>query len=107
MGLKAFMLLSLGLAIFVNLTLEVAARELAESSTNFNTVESTEKSAIKNEVNDAKYPRGGYLGGGFGGYPGGGFGGYPGRWYGGYCRYGCCQRNFYGDGCYRCCYPVR
>ncbi|XP_055812026.1 glycine-rich protein-like [Solanum dulcamara] len=115
MGLKVFMLLSLALAILVILTSEVAARELAESSTN--TVEITKKSEKENEINDAKYPGGGYPGGGYGGYPGGGYGGYPGRWYGGYpgrwygggypgggyCRYGCCRRNYYGDGCYRCC----
>ncbi|KAH0640657.1 hypothetical protein KY285_037243 [Solanum tuberosum] len=103
MGLKVFILLSLALAIFVTLTSEVAARELAEGSTN--TVE-INKSQMENEVNEAKYPGDGF-GGGYGGY-----GGYPGRWYGGgypggrYCRFGCCPRNFYGDGgCFRCCYP--
>ncbi|XP_059298214.1 cold and drought-regulated protein CORA-like [Lycium ferocissimum] len=118
MGLKAFILLSLALAIFAIVTSEVAARELAESSTN--TVENTKKSEKKNEVTDAKYPGGGYEGypgggypgGGYGGYPGGGrgrggYGGYPGGGRGrggGYCPYGCCQRNYYGNGCYRCCY---
>ncbi|KAF3626087.1 glycine-rich cell wall structural protein [Capsicum chacoense] len=106
MGLKAFIILSFVLAIFVILKSDVAARELAESSTN--TVEMTKTFEKANEVNDAKYPGGGYPGGGYGGYPGG----YPGRWYGGgypggeYCRYGCCRRNYYGDVCYRCCnYP--
>lgn len=59
------------------------------------------------------YPYGGYPGGGWrggggypgrGGYPGGGWrggGGYPGGGHGGYCRWGCCNRGYYG-GC-RCC----
>ncbi|KAL3360133.1 hypothetical protein AABB24_016567 [Solanum stoloniferum] len=109
MGLKAFILLSLVLAIFAIVTSDVAARELAESSTT--TMENTKKSEKKNEVNDAKYP-----GGGYGGYPGGGggrggYGGYPGGGRGrggggggGYCSYGCCERNYYGNGCNRCCY---
>lgn len=48
------------------------------------------------------YPGGGYPGRG-GGYPGGhGGGGYPGHGGGGgYCRWGCCNRGYYG-GC-RCC----
>ncbi|KAG5567997.1 hypothetical protein H5410_064985 [Solanum commersonii] len=145
MGLKAFILLSLVLAIFAIVTSDVAARELAESSTT--TMENTKKSEKKNEVNDAKYPGGGYGGypgggypgggrggyggypgggggrggyggypgggggrGGYGGYPGGGggrggYGGYPGGGRGrGYCSYGCCERNYYGNGCNRCCY---
>ncbi|TMW85734.1 hypothetical protein EJD97_022637, partial [Solanum chilense] len=108
MGLKAFILLILVLAIFAIVTSHVAARELAESSTT--TMENTKE----NEVNDAKYPGGGYGGypgggrGGYGGYPGGGrgrggYGGYPG-YGGGYCSYGCCERNYYGNGCNRCCY---
>ncbi|KAL3329403.1 hypothetical protein AABB24_036474, partial [Solanum stoloniferum] len=126
MGLKAFILLILVLAIFAIVTSDVAARELAESSTT--TMENTKKSEKKNEVNDAKYPGGGYGGypgggypgggrGGYGGYPGGGggrggYGGYPGGgrghgrggYGGGYCSYGCCERNYYGNGCNRCCY---
>ncbi|XP_049370062.1 glycine-rich cell wall structural protein-like isoform X3 [Solanum verrucosum] len=135
MGLKAFILLSLVLAIFAIVTSDVAAGELAESSTT--TMENTKKSEKKNEVNDAKYPGGGYGGypgggggrggyggypgggggrGGYGGYPGGGggrggYGGYPGGGRGrggggggGYCSYGCCERNYYGNGCNRCCY---
>ncbi|CAD6250509.1 unnamed protein product [Miscanthus lutarioriparius] len=54
------------------------------------------------------YPGGGWRGGGGypgrGGYPGGGWrggGGYPGGGHGGYCRWGCCNRGYYG-GC-RCC----
>ncbi|KAL3329404.1 hypothetical protein AABB24_036475 [Solanum stoloniferum] len=108
MGLKVFILLSLALAICVTLTSEVAARELAEGSTNTVNIN---KSEMENEVNEAKYPGDGF-GGGYGGFPGGGYGGYPGRWYGGgypggrYCRFGCCPRNFYGGGgCFRCCYP--
>nr|XP_004247911.1 glycine-rich protein 3 short isoform-like [Solanum lycopersicum] len=104
MGLKLFILLTLALAVFITLTSEVAARELVESSTN--TVE-INKSEMENEVNEAKFPGDGF-GGGYGGFMGGGYGGYPGRWYGGggYCRFGCCRRNFYGDGgCIRCCYP--
>lgn len=67
------------------------------------TIVVTERSEMENEVNDVKYPEGGY-----GGYPGGGFGGWYGGGYpgGGYCRYGCCRRNYFG-GCYRCCYPQR
>ncbi|XP_004247910.1 glycine-rich protein [Solanum lycopersicum] len=130
MGLKAFIILSLVLAIFAIVTSHVAARELAESFTT--TMENTKE----NEVNDAKYPGGGYGGypgggrggyggypgggrgrGGYGGYPGGGrgrggYGGYPGGgrgrgrggYGGGYCSYGCCERNYYGNGCNRCCY---
>ncbi|KAL3329400.1 hypothetical protein AABB24_036474 [Solanum stoloniferum] len=97
MGLKAFILLILVLAIFAIVTSDVAARELAESSTT--TMENTKKSEKKNEVNDAKYP-----GGGYGGYPGGGRGHGRGGYGGGYCSYGCCERNYYGNGCNRCCY---
>ncbi|XP_009759759.1 glycine-rich protein-like [Nicotiana sylvestris] len=120
MGFKAFIVLSFALAIFLFLTSEVAARELAESSTN--SLEISKKSEKNNDVNDAKYPGGGYRGypgGGYGVYPGGGYRGYPGGGYGGYpgggrgrgrggyggeyCRYGCCgRRDYYG--CRRCCY---
>ncbi|CAK9133402.1 unnamed protein product [Ilex paraguariensis] len=128
MGSKAFLFLGLSMAIVLLITSEVAARELAETST---TNENTDET---NGVDDAKYPGGGYggnPGGGYGGYPGGGYGGYPGGGYGGYpgggrggygsrsgyggrggnggrggggnCYYGCCGRGYYGSGCGRCC----
>lgn len=57
----------------------------------------------KADVQDYRGGGGGWRGGG--GYPGrgypGGGGGYPGGGRGGYCRWGCCNRGYYG-GC-RCC----
>ncbi|MCD7464910.1 hypothetical protein HAX54_000180 [Datura stramonium] len=102
MGSKAFLFLALCLAIFIMISSEVLATEVAE----------------KNQYGGypgGGYPGGGYPGGGRGGYPGGGRGGggYPGGGRGGggypggggrrggYCRYGCCRRDYYG--CYRCC----
>ncbi|XP_027330054.1 glycine-rich cell wall structural protein-like [Abrus precatorius] len=114
------------LAMLLVISSEVAARDLAETSKEADTVEET-----KDLVGDAKYPGGGYGGGypghgGGGGYPGrggygggypghGGGGGYPGRGGygggypghgghggGGYCRHGCCGGS-YGGGCRRCC----
>ena len=68
----------------------------------------------ENKADVQDYRGGGYPGGGGwrggggypgrGGYPGGGWrggGGYPGGGHGGYCRWGCCNRGYYG-GC-RCC----
>ncbi|XP_059298130.1 serine/arginine (SR)-type shuttling mRNA binding protein NPL3-like [Lycium ferocissimum] len=109
MGSKAFMVLGIVLAIFLVLTSEVAARELAQSST------TSQDNGQENELNDAKFldivyhghrgaglpggmGRGGF-GGGYGGgrgynggYPRGGYGGYypgGGRGYnGGYPRGG-------------------
>ncbi|PHT39354.1 Glycine-rich protein HC1 [Capsicum baccatum] len=120
MGSKAFLFLGLLLAIFIMISSQVLANELAEHA---------KRSENKNEVHEDQYgggypgggypgggyPGGGYPGGGRGGYPGGGRGGYPGGGYpgggrggypgggrrGGYCRYGCCRRDYYG--CYRCC----
>ncbi|PHT39353.1 Glycine-rich protein HC1 [Capsicum baccatum] len=107
MGSKAFLFLGLLLAIFIMISSQVLARELAENA---------KGSENKNEVHEDHYPgdgHGGYPGGGYpggerGGYPGGG---YPGDRYprvkpggfrqGGYCQYGCCHCN--DDGCYRCC----
>ncbi|KAL3506532.1 hypothetical protein ACH5RR_031914 [Cinchona calisaya] len=80
---------------------EVTARDLAET----NAAEKT------NGLEESKYPGGGYggdPGGGYGGNPGGGYGGRGsygergGFGGGGYCRFGCCGRNYYGNGC-RCC----
>ncbi|XP_060182626.1 glycine-rich protein-like isoform X1 [Lycium barbarum] len=128
MNSKAFLFLGLCLAIFIMISTEVLARELAETSTTIE--EDSKKSEHKNEVHEAQYggyPGGGYPGGGHhgGGYPGGGHGGggypgggrggggrggggYPGGGRGGgggrrggYCRYGCCRRDYHG--CYRCC----
>ncbi|XP_070040492.1 glycine-rich protein HC1-like [Nicotiana tomentosiformis] len=93
MGSKAFMFLGLCLAIFVMISSEVLARELAETSTT--SEEDSKKSNNKNEVHEAQYGGGGYParypaagypvpGGGIsvggGGYPNGGRGGggYPG-----------------------------
>ncbi|XP_060180667.1 uncharacterized protein LOC132610382 [Lycium barbarum] len=92
MGSKAFMVLGIVLAIFLVLTSEVAARELAQSST------TSQDNGQENELNDAKFldvvihghrggmgrgmGRGGFEGGygggrGYnGGYPRGGYGGY-------------------------------
>ncbi|CAN4090794.1 unnamed protein product [Withania somnifera] len=112
MGSKAFLFFGLLLAIFIMISSEVFAAELAENS---------KKTNDKNEVHEDQYggyPGGGYPGGGYpgGGYPGGRSGGYPGGGNrgggypgggrgggrrGGYCRYGCCRRDYYG--CYRCC----
>ncbi|KAJ4713618.1 Glycine-rich protein [Melia azedarach] len=118
MGSKVFLVLGLLMAIVLLISSEVAARDLAETSTDLN-----QNAEEANGFDDAKdggyggYPggRGGYGGypgggrGGYGGYPGGGrggYGGYPGGGRGGYggghCRYGCCGRGYYGGGC-RCC----
>ncbi|KAL9162243.1 hypothetical protein ABFS82_07G077100 [Erythranthe guttata] len=117
-----FLVLFLAMVLFISS--EVAARDLAETSTTVDTSEKTNGAA----VNDAKYGGnygGGYPGGGGnygGGYPGGGGnygggrggygggrggygggrGGYGGGGRGNYCRYGCCGRNYYRGGC-RCC----
>ncbi|KAK2997878.1 hypothetical protein RJ639_025494 [Escallonia herrerae] len=111
---KAIIYLGLLLAIFLLISSEVAARDLAETATK-STI-NTEATKGANGVKEAKYPGGGYggyPGGGYGGYPGGGGGGYPRGGYGGYpgggyggrpgygggggygCRYGRCR--------YRCC----
>ncbi|KAL7145371.1 hypothetical protein ABFS83_07G078500 [Erythranthe nasuta] len=87
MGSKAIVYLVLFLAmVVIFISSEVAARDLAQTSTTVDTSEKTNGAA----VNDAKYPGGGgnygggYPGGGGnygGGYPGGGGnygGGYPG-----------------------------
>ena len=66
-----------------------------------------EPKEAENKADVQDYRGGGWRGGGGypgGGYPGGGWrggGGYPGGGHGGYCRYGCCNRGYYG-GC-RCC----
>ncbi|KAK4356801.1 hypothetical protein RND71_022411 [Anisodus tanguticus] len=81
MGSKAFLILGLCLAIYVMISSDVVARELAETSTNLEEADS-KKSNNKNVVHEAQF--GGYTGGGYpgggGGYPGGGRGGggYPG-----------------------------
>ncbi|XP_061360696.1 cold and drought-regulated protein CORA-like [Gastrolobium bilobum] len=105
------------LAMVLLISSEVAARDLAEASSNSEKAEVVKET---NEVGDAKY--GGYPGGGNPGYGGGGNpgygGGYPGRGGGnpgygggypgrgghggGYCRHGCCGGQ-YGGGCRRCC----
>ncbi|KAF8693612.1 hypothetical protein HU200_039019 [Digitaria exilis] len=69
--------------------------------------EEENKAGVPQDYRGGGYPYGGYPGGGWrgGGYPGGGYpgrgGGYPGHGGGGYCRWGCCNRGYYG-GC-RCC----
>ncbi|KAB1199214.1 Glycine-rich protein [Morella rubra] len=110
MGSKAFLLLGLMFAIVLLISSEVAARDLAETTSE----QHAEAATMGSEVDDAKYQGGGYgggPGGGYGGGPGGGYGGGPGR--GGYggggggrergCYYGCCRRAYYGRGCERCC----
>ncbi|CAL5021183.1 unnamed protein product [Urochloa decumbens] len=61
------------------------------------------KAGVQDYHGGGGYPGGGWRGGGYpgGGYPGRGGGGYPGHGGGGYCRWGCCNRGYYG-GC-RCC----
>ncbi|XP_038886927.1 cold and drought-regulated protein CORA-like isoform X2 [Benincasa hispida] len=100
MSSKAFVFLGLLLAFVLLISSEVAARDLAETSSK----KDNEVTVETNGVEDAKYG-GGYdrgYGGGRGGYGHGGYGhgGYGGRggYGGGYrrgCRYGRCG--------YRCC----
>ncbi|PON48481.1 Glycine rich protein [Parasponia andersonii] len=110
MGSKAFLYLGLLLAVVLLISSEVAAGDVAETSTDNKNVDAT-----LNGVNDAKY--GGYNGGypGYGGgdhggrggdYPGGGRrgGDYPGGGRGrGRCYHGCCRWSYYGRECQRCC----
>ncbi|KAK2974070.1 hypothetical protein RJ640_013636 [Escallonia rubra] len=84
---KAIIYLGLLLAIFLLISSDAAARDLAETATK-STV-NTEATKDANGVKEAKYP-----GGGYGGYPGGGYGGYPGGGYGG----GGYPRGGYGGG---------
>ncbi|KAK4787714.1 hypothetical protein SAY86_011547 [Trapa natans] len=72
MNSRVFVLLGLLAAFVLLFTSEVAARELAQ------TTSATDKKDADG-ANDDMYP-----GGGYGQYPGGGYGGYPG---GGYGRY--------------------
>ncbi|CDP15149.1 unnamed protein product [Coffea canephora] len=72
MGSKTLLFLFISLAIALMITSEVAARELAETSTSVDN---------SNAVETDGY--GGYRGGGYGGHPGGGYGGYHGGGYGG------------------------
>ncbi|KAF5741397.1 hypothetical protein HS088_TW10G00394 [Tripterygium wilfordii] len=129
MASKTFLLLGLLLAVFLLISSEVAAKDLAETS--------SDKEQLDAETNEldqyGRYPgggrggggRGGYPGGGRGGYPGGGRGGNPGGGRGGYpgggrggnpgggrggyprgqCPYGCCARGGYHRGgyCDYCC----
>ncbi|KAK6151838.1 hypothetical protein DH2020_014473 [Rehmannia glutinosa] len=100
MGSKVIVFLVLFLATVFLISSEVAARELEETSNTVDTSLINTAKETNGEVNDAKYP-----GGGYGGYPGGGYGGGRGgygRGRGGYCRYGCCGRSYYRGGC-RCC----
>ncbi|XP_030928210.1 cold and drought-regulated protein CORA-like [Quercus lobata] len=120
MGSKAFLLLALMLAIVLLISSDVAARELAETSSNLKNAEVSTKT---NDVDDAKYGGhegyGGNDGGGYGGNQGGGYGGNPGQGGyggnpghggygggghgGGHCYYGCCREGYNGNGCRRCC----
>ncbi|KAB1199215.1 Glycine-rich protein [Morella rubra] len=128
MGSKAFLnLLGLMFAIALLISSDVAARELAETTSEQHAEAATGGSHDQLE-NDAKYGGGyggqtgggygGYHGGGYGGYGGGGGGGYGGGGGGGYgggghggwhgggghgCNYGCCSKGYYGSGCGRCC----
>ncbi|KAM6584078.1 hypothetical protein CsatB_011080 [Cannabis sativa] len=113
MGSRYFLLLALLLA-FVALLIssDVAATDLAQTSTQQNKV----VDANVKGVEDGKY--GGYPGqgsynngGGQGSYDngggpysnGGGRGRRGRRGGGGRCYYGCCRSNYYGRGCARCC----
>ncbi|KAA8524782.1 hypothetical protein F0562_011205 [Nyssa sinensis] len=108
MGSRVILFLVLSLAFVLLITSEVAARELAETSTS---KENTHEAEESNGIDNAKYGGyGGYPGGGNGGYPGGGYGGNGGGYGGGrggygggYCRYSCCRRSYNGRGCSRCC----
>ncbi|MCE5166951.1 hypothetical protein HAX54_031001 [Datura stramonium] len=94
MGSKTFLFLGLFLAIFLMISSEVAARELAETS---NSV----KSDNENEV--AVDGRSGYNGIGGDGHYGGGYGhggGYKRKG----CRYSCCRKTKYGCKKYCCSY---
>ncbi|KAI3470075.1 hypothetical protein Pfo_026738 [Paulownia fortunei] len=109
MGSKAIVFVGLLLATVLLISSEVAARELAETS---NTVDTSKEAEKTNgaDVNDAKYPGGGYggyPGGGYGGYPGGGYGGYPGGGYGGYPGRGGYGGGYPGRGGYGGGYPGR
>ncbi|GMI69123.1 hypothetical protein like AT2G05540 [Hibiscus trionum] len=106
---KSFLLLALLSAIVLLISSQVAARDLAETTTEKNNGEvATETTEA--ELQDAKYGYGGHGGhegyggrGGHGGHKGNG-GGYEGRGgYGGGCAYGCCRSDYYGRGCRRCC----
>ncbi|RVW59891.1 hypothetical protein CK203_100549 [Vitis vinifera] len=98
MGSKAFVFLALLWAVLLLISSEVAARDLAETSTeqertnvhyiNLIYLKTAAEAAAKtNGVDDAKYPGNGGPpamgygdpGGENGGYPGGGNGGYPGH----------------------------
>ncbi|KAL0283305.1 UNVERIFIED_CONTAM: hypothetical protein Sradi_2017500 [Sesamum radiatum] len=72
MGSKAIIFLIFFLATVLLISSEVAARELAQTSTAIDASKEAEKTNGA-AVDDVKYP-----GGGYGGYPGGGYGGYPG-----------------------------
>ncbi|KAK6259833.1 hypothetical protein SCA6_014307 [Theobroma cacao] len=115
MSSKTFILLSLLAAVVLLISSEVAARDLAETTTKINNAEEALETTDVG-TDDAKYGgyegRGGY--GGYGGYGGrSGYGGYGGRGgYGGYggrggsggrCAFGCCRSDYYGRGCRRCC----
>ncbi|KAA8524780.1 hypothetical protein F0562_011203 [Nyssa sinensis] len=101
MGSRVILFLVLSLAFVLLITSEVAARELAETSTS---KENTHEAEESNGIDNTKYGGyGGYPGGGYGGYPGGGYGGGRGGYGGGHCRHSCCRRSDHGRGCSRCC----
>nr|CEG62450.1 Glycine rich protein [Cucumis sativus] len=107
MSSKAFVFLGLFLAFVLLLSSEVAARDLAETSSKTD----NEATVETNGVEDAKYGRGGYDRGYGGGHDrgyGGGRGGYGRGHYGGRGGYGG-GRGGYGRGCrygrcgHKCC----
>ncbi|XP_010557682.1 PREDICTED: glycine-rich protein 3 short isoform-like [Tarenaya hassleriana] len=104
-------LVLLGLFVVLLVASEVAARDLAETSTHKNN-EVAEETHHPDQYG-GRYGGGGHYGGGGGHYGGGGGhyggggghygggGGHRGGGGGGGCRYGCCYRGYYG--CSRCC----
>ncbi|XP_041006074.1 glycine-rich protein-like [Juglans microcarpa x Juglans regia] len=91
MGSKAFVLLGLVLACIMLLMIssEVAARDLAETSSDQENAEFTKDIDGVNGIVDTD------------GNYGGGKGKYGGRRGG--CYYGCCRRGYYGNRCRKCC----
>ncbi|KAF5482554.1 hypothetical protein F2P56_003113 [Juglans regia] len=91
MGSKAFVLLGLVLACIMLLMIssEVAARDLAETS-------SDQENGFTKDIDGVNE-----IVGTDGNYGGGGKGKYGGRRGG--CYYGCCRRGYYGNRCRKCC----
>ncbi|OMP09983.1 Glycine rich protein [Corchorus olitorius] len=105
MSSKAFLLLALLAAVVLLISSEVAAQDLAETSTDHkNNGDVAGLDDVKHSGGHGGYGNhgghGGY--GGRGGY-GGGYGGRRGNGGRGRCAFGCCRSDYYGRGCLRCC----